>query len=121
MSQQRLSEYDPGVDVARARAAAAQAAMPVHGRHRVQQIRVGTASWTDRTLTARGVFYPTTATSAEARLRYYASQLSMVEVDSTYYALPAPQMSDYWVERTPAAFVFDVKAFALMTGHPGRN
>lgn len=122
MSKERLPEYDPGVDVARTRAVAAEAAMPVGGPRRAeQQIRVGTASWTDRTLTARGVFYPTTATSAEARLRYYASQLSMVEIDSTYYALPAPRTSDYWVERTPAAFVFDVKAFALMTGHPAET
>jgi uncharacterized protein YecE (DUF72 family) len=42
----------------------------------------------------------------------------MVEVDATYYALPAPQMAQYWIERTPPEFVFDIKAFALMTGHP---
>jgi uncharacterized protein YecE (DUF72 family) len=45
----------------------------------------------------------------------------MVEVDATYYALPAPRMADYWVERTPDAFVFDVKAFALLTGHPAET
>lgn len=121
MSAQRLPEHDPGVDVARARATAIQAATLADLGNAHRQIRVGTASWTDRTLTARGVFYPLAATTAESRLRYYASQLSMVEIDSVYYALPAPRMSDYWVERTPGPFVFDVKAFALMTGHPAET
>jgi uncharacterized protein YecE (DUF72 family) len=117
-----LGAHDPGVEAARARAEAdrsddrgvERAAPPPQG-HR---ILVGTAGWTDRTLTARGVFYPPGATSAEARLRYYASRFPMVEVDATYYALPARQMAEYWVQRTPPDFVFDVKAFALMTGHP---
>ena len=80
--------------------------------------RVGTAGWTDPTLTAAGVFYPPDAGTPEARLRYYASRFPMVEVDSPYYALPTPRNSHLWVERTPADFVFDVKAHALMTGHP---
>lgn len=42
----------------------------------------------------------------------------MVEVDATYYALPVRQTAEAWVERTPDTFVFDIKAFALMTGHP---
>src|SRR6266536_4277530 len=52
-------------------------------------IRVGTASWTDPTMTARGVFYPAGAESAEERLGYYASRFPLVEVDATYYALPS--------------------------------
>ncbi|HLQ61152.1 MAG TPA: DUF72 domain-containing protein, partial [Candidatus Acidoferrales bacterium] len=82
------------------------------------EVRVGTASWTDPTMTARGVFYPEGAGSAEERLRYYASQFPVVEVDATYYALPREQQSKLWVERTPAGFLFDVKAHALMTGQP---
>jgi uncharacterized protein YecE (DUF72 family) len=39
-------------------------------------------------------------------------------VDSSYYALPTPALARGWVERTPDDFRFDVKAFALMTGHP---
>jgi len=81
-------------------------------------VRVGTASWTDSTMTAAGVFYPPEARSAEERLRYYASRFPLVEVDATYYALPQEQMSQLWVERTPEHFVFDVKAHALMTGQP---
>src|ERR671919_1922 len=56
--------------------------------------------------------------SAEERLQYYASQFPLVEVDSTYYALPFPRMAELWRERTPPDFVFDVKAHALMTGQP---
>jgi uncharacterized protein YecE (DUF72 family) len=80
-------------------------------------IRFGTAGWTDPTLTAPGVFYPDDARTAERRLRYYASRFPLVEVDSTYYALPAERTAQLWADRTPRGFVFDVKANALMTGH----
>ena len=78
---------------------------------------MGAASWTDPTFTARGVFYPDDVRTPEGRLRHYASRFPLVEVDSPFYALPTPQMAASWVERTPAGFVFDVKAHALMTGH----
>ncbi|CAN5677855.1 DUF72 domain-containing protein [soil metagenome] len=81
-------------------------------------IRVGTASWTDPTMTAKGVFYPTEADTAEERLQYYASQFPLVEVDATYYALPARRTAELWRDRTPPDFTFDVKAHALMTGQP---
>jgi uncharacterized protein YecE (DUF72 family) len=80
-------------------------------------IRFGTAGWTDPTLTAPGVFYPDDARTAEGRLRYYASRFPLVEIDSTYYALPAERTAQLWASRTPRGFVFDVKANALMTGH----
>jgi len=80
-------------------------------------IRVGTASWTDKTLLASG-WYPQTADTAEKRLAYYARQFPLVEVDSTYYAPPAEQTVKLWAERTPAGFTFNVKAFSLLTGHP---
>jgi len=81
------------------------------------QIRVGTAGWTDRTLIAAG-WYPAEASTPERRLRYYASQFPLVEVDATYYALPAEQTARAWAERTPAGFTFNVKAFSLFTQHP---
>src|SRR4249919_4245292 len=81
-------------------------------------IRIGTASWTDPTMTAAGVFYPEGADSAEERLAYYASKFPLVEVDSTYYALPARRTAELWVARTPPDFTFDIKAHALMTGQP---
>jgi len=84
---------------------------------RKHPIRVGTASWTDKSLIACGRFYPKPCTSAEARLRFYASQFPLVEVDSSYYAMPAPSTSQLWAERTPPGFVMNVKAFRLFTGH----
>jgi uncharacterized protein YecE (DUF72 family) len=81
-------------------------------------ILVGTASWTDRSLIDCGRFYPPEARTAEARLRFYATRFPLVEVDSSYYAIPAAATAERWVERTPADFVFNVKAFRLFTGHP---
>ena len=81
------------------------------------QIRVGTASWTDRTLIESG-WYPPEADTPEKRLRYYARQFPLVEVDSTYYALPAEQTAALWAARTPPGFTFNVKAFSLFTQHP---
>ncbi|MDE2628954.1 MAG: DUF72 domain-containing protein, partial [Burkholderiales bacterium] len=80
-------------------------------------VLVGTASWTDKTLLDCGRFYPASATTAEARLRFYASQFPLVEVDSSYYAMPAPNTAQLWAERTPNGFVMNVKAFRLFTGH----
>jgi uncharacterized protein YecE (DUF72 family) len=113
--------HDPGPEAARARLEDAGpddvAALPFEppggGR-----IRIGTASWTDPTMTAPGVFYPSAADTAEERLAYYASRFPIVEVDATYYALPTRRVSELWVERTPPDFVFDVKAHALLTGQP---
>jgi uncharacterized protein YecE (DUF72 family) len=83
------------------------------------QIRVGTASWTDKTLLASG-WYPPEADTPEKRLRFYARRFPLVEVDATYYALPAEQTARSWAERTPAGFTFNVKAFSLFTQHPTR-
>ena len=111
--------HDPGPDAAQERmegiddAAVEPIPAPSGGN-----IRIGTASWTDPTMTASGVFYPTGSDSAEERLTYYASRFPLVEVDATYYALPSRRTSELWVERTPPDFTFDIKAHALMTGQP---
>lgn len=110
--------HDPGPEVAgdrgEAHATAAREPLTI-GEARV---RIGTASWTDPTMTAPGVFYPPDASTAEDRLVYYANQFPIVEVDATYYALPARRTGELWLERTPADFTFDIKAHALMTGQP---
>jgi uncharacterized protein YecE (DUF72 family) len=89
----------------------------VSGRH----VRVGTASWTDRTLIRDADWYPRRSMSAEERLRYYASQFTVVEVDATYYFPPSADMVGLWVDRTPPDFRMDVKAFGLLTHHPARR
>jgi uncharacterized protein YecE (DUF72 family) len=79
------------------------------------QIRVGTCSWADEALTK--YWYPKGVPSG-ARLAYYAEHFDTVEVDSTYYRLPAREMVERWAERTPDGFVMHVKAFGVMTRHP---
>jgi uncharacterized protein YecE (DUF72 family) len=83
----------------------------------VGEIKVGTASWTDRTLLESG-WYPKSADTPEKRLGYYAEKFPLVEVDATYYSPPAEQTAALWAERTPPGFTFNVKAFSLLTGHP---
>lgn len=83
----------------------------------VGEIKVGTASWTDRTLLESG-WYPPSADTPEKRLAYYAERFPLVEVDATYYSPPAEQTAALWAARTPPGFTFNVKAFSLLTGHP---
>jgi len=119
LTSMATNAHDPGSDAAAAvfdgsdDVAANPFAAPNGGT-----IRIGTASWTDPTMTAAGVFYPSGADSAEERLQYYASRFPLVEVDATYYSLPSRRTSELWVQRTPPDFTFDIKAHALMTGQP---
>ena len=81
------------------------------------ELRIGTASWTDKSLLESG-WYPADAATPEKRLAYYASQFPVVEVDATYYNPPNERNSELWAARTPEGFRFDVKAYGLLTGHP---
>ncbi|MGE5170948.1 MAG: DUF72 domain-containing protein [Rudaea sp.] len=83
----------------------------------MSRILVGTSSWTDKTLLECGRFYPADATTPEQRLRYYATQFPIVEIDSSYYGIPSVENAQRWVERTPPGFVFNIKAYRLFTRH----
>lgn len=119
-------EHDPGFANAGVRAEQALADTPadvIGAPLRVDgtpshEILVGTASWTDPTMVRANVFYPRGVSTSEKRLRYYAEQFSVVEVDSSYYSLPDRRNAELWAERTPAHFRFHIKAHALMTGQP---
>jgi uncharacterized protein YecE (DUF72 family) len=80
------------------------------------RILVGSCSWADKTLIDSG-WYPPSAKSPEDRLRFYADRFPIVEVDSSFYAIPQEQNAEAWVERTPPEFTFDIKAYAPFTGH----
>ena len=84
----------------------------------VVTVRAGIAGWIDKSLIDSKLFYPLGATTSEERLHFYASQFSLVEVDSTYYGMPKPENSELWVARTKPGFTFDVKSFSLFTNHP---
>jgi uncharacterized protein YecE (DUF72 family) len=107
-----LPEADPE-QYRRARALADRAPLPA----RAGRIACGTAGWTDPTLIRAGTFYPETVKSPADRLMHYSKHFPVVEVDATYYAIPAPSVSSQWVERTAAEFVFDIKAHPILTGH----
>src|SRR5262249_58505786 len=55
----------------------------------------------DRPDAAGSGWYPPEADTPEKRLRCYARQFPLVEVDATYYALPAEQTAPLWAARTP--------------------
>ena len=43
------------------------------------------------------------------KLRYFAEQFPIVEVNSTFYRLPPPSVAASWVKRTPSRFRFAAK------------
>jgi len=80
----------------------------------------GIAGWADKSLIDSKLFYPLSVRTSVDRLRFYASQFPLVEVDSTYYGIPKPETVESWAAQTPADFTFDVKSFSLFTNHPTR-
>jgi len=61
-----------------------------------------------------GSFYPK-GTQPREFLAYYASQFKTVELDTTYYAIPAPSVVEGWNKRTPAGFLFSAKVPQVVT------
>jgi uncharacterized protein YecE (DUF72 family) len=96
----------------------AAAADPIIGHLADQGLYVGITAWTERTLIESGELYPPDVKSAKDRLRFYATRYPITEVDSTFYHPPTEQVSSLWAQRTPPGFLFDVKAFRLLTEHP---
>lgn len=76
------------------------------------KIRIGTSAWSDL-----GTFYPP-GTKAGEQLGYYATQFPIVEINSTYYAIPNRKTVEGWAARTPDGFVFDVKPPRELTSTP---
>jgi len=78
------------------------------------KILVGTASWTDPGFIAK--WYPK-AVRASDRLAWYSEHFNLVEVNSSFYAVPARAQVKRWCEQTPDGFVFDVKLHRLLSRH----
>src|SRR5689334_13459745 len=81
-------------------------------------VLTGTCSWAEKTLVEESDWYPQRTMAPEERLRFYASQFPLTEIDATYYGPPAERQAELWAQRTPDGFRFDVKAYSLLTGHP---
>jgi len=56
-----------------------------------------------------GKFYPEKH-PADGMLRYYAGHLPTVEINNTFYRMPAEAMLARWAEEVPENFVFTLKA-----------
>jgi len=82
--------------------------------HIVSKILIGTSSWTDPGFVQD--WYPRRL-AASQRLRWYAEHFSLVEVNSTFYAIPPQRMVARWCEETPSNFVFDVKLPKVLSRH----
>lgn len=69
-------------------------------------LRFGTSSFSHEDWV--GPFYPPGTRPADF-LRHYARAFDTVEVDATYYAVPAARVVSGWVEKTPPGFVVSAK------------
>lgn len=75
-------------------------------------VHVGTSGW--QYASWRDAFYPHDL--AQRRwLEYYAERFGCVEVNSTFYSLPAEETVRRWREATPSDFRFVVKASRYLT------
>ncbi|HEX3607633.1 MAG TPA: DUF72 domain-containing protein [Candidatus Dormibacteraeota bacterium] len=78
-------------------------------------ILVGTSNWADHER-----FYPPAlerGARQREKLTYYARFFPVVEVDTTFYGIPRLSTVEGWLQRTPADFRFNVKAYRSLTGH----
>ena len=78
-------------------------------------MRVGTCAFTDH----QGLYPP--GVKPGERLRYYARQFNVVEVDAPFYGPLSPSVADRWIAAVPEDFRFDLKAPGSTTGHRPAN
>lgn len=77
-------------------------------------IVIGTSSWSDPGFVEE--WYPDGLRQRDL-LPYYAERFDGVEVNSTWYAVPARNVVQRWAEITPDRFTFDVKLHKAMSRH----
>jgi uncharacterized protein YecE (DUF72 family) len=86
-------------------------------------IKVGTSGWSYPAGrgTWNGIFYPLQARGRGRpkfdELAFYAEHFDTVEINSSFYGVPAPSTTKRWAERTPPGFEFSLKLFQKFT-HP---
>ena len=99
-----------------------------------RNVRIGTSGWSypSGQGTWNGIFYPSTgrsrglgpSTGRSSRgqgkldqLAFYAEHFDTVEINSSFYRVPTPEVTADWAKRTPAGFEFSLKLFQKFT-HP---
>lgn len=80
----------------------------------IVSIVVGTSSWSDPGFVEH--WYPQ-GLAAKERLGFYAERFDAVELNSSFYAIPAISTVEGWASGTPADFLFDVKLHRLLSRH----
>jgi len=75
-------------------------------------VRIGTSGWTYSHW--QGRFYPEDWPKAKW-LEYYARNFDTVELNATFYRLPKVVTFENWFKRTPAGFLWAVKASRYIT------
>jgi len=75
-------------------------------------VRVGTSGYSYKPW--KGPFYPPELPDAQM-LRFYAERFPTVEINNTFYRMPAPDLLRKWAEQTPAGFTFVLKASRRIT------
>ncbi len=81
-------------------------------------IHIGTSGYSFKDW--KGPFYPVKITSSEM-LSFYARHFKLVEINSTYYAIPRVEVFERMAENTPPDFQFMVKANSGMTHERSDN
>jgi uncharacterized protein YecE (DUF72 family) len=76
------------------------------------RVRIGTSGWSYAHW--RGTFYPD-GTPQRVLLAAYADRFDSVEINNTFYSLPATATVVAWREQTPADFLFAAKASRYLT------
>ncbi|MEJ2514288.1 MAG: DUF72 domain-containing protein [Gammaproteobacteria bacterium] len=75
-------------------------------------IRIGTSGWSYDHWT--GPFYPESL-PGDRRLDFYAERFPTVEINNSFYRLPAEKTFKAWRGRVPGGFIFSVKASRYIT------
>jgi uncharacterized protein YecE (DUF72 family) len=78
------------------------------------QLFVGTSGYSYKPW--KGKFYPEKMKEADM-LRFYATRFGTVEINNTFYRMPAPAMLSRWDTETPEPFRFVLKAPQRITHH----
>lgn len=74
-------------------------------------IQIGLTGWSD---------HPTLVANPKNKLVGYAAHFPIVELDSSFYAIPSEETIQQWIKQTPESFQFIVKAYGPLTQHARR-
>jgi uncharacterized protein YecE (DUF72 family) len=81
-------------------------------RERTGQLRIGTSGWIYPHW--RGVFYPEKL-PVQHWFRFYSQSFDTVEINNTFYRLPAPEVFVQWRKQAPPGFLYTVKVSRFLT------